>query len=566
MLSTGHGGPPRSSGVDAARRARKAGEQRVGTGREEDPHPKSEAVASLSACEMARELGSGSISSVEIAEELLGRWEAIDTSGPHLRSVIEIAPDVLETAAALDAERRSGRSRGPLHGVPVLVKDNIDTVFPLHTTGGSLVFGNSSPASDAHLVRAMRDAGMFVLGKTNLSEWANFRGQRSSSGWSAAGGQTRNPHALDRTPGGSSAGSGSGVAARLAPLAIGTETDGSILCPSAACGVAGLKPTVGLVSRTGIIPISSSQDTAGPMARTTEDLALLLEVLARAVGDGEDPQAVLERRPPGHQSHYLALLGDGNLAGLRLGVLREGGYFGYHPATDKVFETMLEALSGTGAEVVDPLEPPGAPMVSGEAELVVLAHEFRARVEAYFERRAASVGSPGIGGPSATALPRTLEDVIAHAEAEPEERLDLFGIELITKAASSGGLDSPVYLAALEKNRRSARTEGLDKLFTKSDRSVDAFLVPAMPPAWLIDHVVGDAYVGSGWSPAAVAGYPSATLPMGKVGGLPVGVAICGPPWSEATLLRVMFALERALGTEITRPLPHFVDSLSWRT
>ena len=511
----------------------------------------------------------GDTTSVEITEQLIARIEAVDQAGPRLRSVLEIAPDALDTAAALDAERRAGHVRGPLHGVPVLVKDNIDTAAPLHTTAGSLVFGDSSPPRDAALVQALRDAGALILAKTNLSEWANFRGRPSSSGWSAAGGQTRNPHALDRTPGGSSSGSASAVAARLAPLAVGTETDGSIICPAAACGVLGLKPTVGLVSRTGIIPISGSQDTPGPIGRSVEDVALLLEVLARAVGDGEDPLASAKRRPSGHESHYVALIGDGNLSGLRVGVPREGGYFGYHPPTDRVFSSILETMAGLGAEIVDPCDAPGPQLYSGEDELVVLAHEFRVGAEQYFARRAAGDGrAPG--------LPRTLDDVIDHAEGTPAERKDLFGIELLVQAAETRGLDSPEYRAAFDANRKRSRSEGLDRLFgvgsaagAKRDGHepgpVDLVAVPAMSPAWLIDHVIGDEYLGAGWSPPAVAGYPSATIPIGTVGDLPVGVALWGPPWSEAMLLRVMFALERALGPEVTSPVPPFAESVSLR-
>lgn len=512
-------------------------------------------MASLSASELAKLLAAGDSTSVEVTERLIGRAESIDSFGPNLRSVIEIAPDALEAAARLDAERRAGQTRGPLHGVPVLLKDNVDTVAPLHTTAGSLVFGETSPPADASVVSALRAAGALVLGKTNLSEWANFRGRPSSSGWSAVGGQTRNPHALDRSPGGSSAGSGSAVAARLAPLAIGTETNGSIICPAAACGVLGLKPTVGLVSRTGIIPIAASQDTAGPMGRSTEDLALLLEVLARAVDDGEDSQAVSSRRPASHETHYLALLGDGGLAGLRIGVLRGPGFTDYHPPTDRVFEQMLLALGESGAEIVDSLPAPAEPLRSFQDDLVVLTHEFDVGLGAYLARR-------GQGDPTGVGLPTSVADVVAFTEREPRERADVFGLDLLARSAASGGLEDPDYKAALERNHQRV-TGGLDGLFGPG--GVDVVALPAMQPAWLIDHVLGDSFVGAGWGPPAVAGYPSATLPIGRVGGMPVGVALWGRPWSEATLLRVMFALERLLGPAVTNPVPSFAESVSLR-
>lgn len=521
-----------------------------------DPHPRSLEIASRSAAELSDLLERRELSSVEITEQLIARMEAVDAGNPGgrgVRSVLEIAPDALESAASLDAERSAGRVRGPLHGVPVLVKDNIDTVAPLHTTAGSLVFGDCAPAGDATLVTALRDAGAVIVGKSNLSEWANFRGRPSASGWSAVGGQTRNPHVLDRSPGGSSSGSGAAVAARLVPLAVGTETDGSIICPAAACGIAGLKPTLGLVSRTGIVPIAFSQDTAGPMARTARDIALLLGVLARAVDDGEDDHARAARRPPGYETTYDALLGDGDLSGLRVGVVRDDGYCDYHPPTDEVFASTLEVLAACGAEVVDPVHGLPGPQQLFEDELTVLTTEFRVGAHAYFERRANAA-------PDCTHLPRTLDDVLAHAEAEPGERTDVFGTDLIARAAAAEGLESEAYVRALEQNKRATGRDGLDKVF--ADHRVDVLVAPAMHPAWPIDHVLGDHDRGNAWSASAIAGYPSATLPMGMIDGLPVGVALLGPAWSEARLLRVMSALERALGPGVTSPVPRFAPSL----
>jgi len=519
-----------------------------------EPHPATTEVAAQSAAALGAMLDAGELTTVALISQLIERIEAVDVRGPALRSVLELAPDALDIAAERDAERRAGRVRGPLHGVPVLVKDNVDTAAPLHTTAGSLVFGDSAPAADAPLVAALRAAGAIVLGKTNLSEWANFRGRPSSSGWSAAGGQTRNPHALDRSPGGSSAGSGAAVAAGLAPLAVGTETDGSIICPAAACGVAGLKPTVGLVSRTGIVPISWSQDTAGPMARTARDIALLLEAMCRGVDDGEDPAGRSERRPATYQSAFSTLLGDGGLLEVRVGVVRDEHAAG-HAATTAVLESALEALATTGARIVDPVPALPGDEELADRELMVLTHEFGIGARAYFERRAA-------GSPDPAGLPLTLDDVIAHAHAAPAERADLFATDLLEVSARSSDLDAGAYSHALEENRRVAR-DALDS--TLAAYGVDVLVAPAMPPAWPIDHVLGDHLMATAWSAAAVAGYPSATLPMGMVHGLPVGIALLGPAWSEALLLRVMHALERALGPASTMPAPVFAPSTTLR-
>lgn len=515
-----------------------------------EPHEKSAELASLTALELAARYERGDLSAREAVSGLIERIEAVD---PLLRSVIEVAPDALDAAAARDEERARGEVRGLLHGVPVLVKDNVDTAAPLHTTAGSLVFGDTSPPVDAPLVVALRSAGAIVLGKTNLSEWANYRGRPSSSGWSAVGGQTRNPHVLDRSAGGSSSGSGAAVAARLAPLAIGSETDGSILCPSSACGVAGLKPTVGLVSRTGVVPISSSQDTAGPMGRSTEDIALLLEVLARAVDDGGDAAAVSSRRPAGHRSDYLSLLGDGDLSRVRLGVVRSGPHAGGHPPTVAAFSAVIESLRESGASIVDPLELPGdGTFHSGRDEMIVLAHEFKAGLGHYLARR--NAGREG-------AFPRSLADVISHIRSTPEERLDLIGIDSMEEAQATNGLDDPVYLAARARNHDRSRRDGLDRLF----ETVDVVCLPAMPPTWVIDHVDGDAHYGAAWSPAAVAGYPSATLPMALVRDLPVGIALWARPFHEVDLLKVMFALEKVLPSSSTRPVPAYAPSVSIR-
>lgn len=520
-----------------------------------DPHPASAEIAALDAATLAAQFGAGELTSVHVVEQLIARIEALHDGPSGLRAVIELSPDATDIAATLDEERRAGRIRSALHGVPVLVKDNVDTAAPLHTTAGSLVFGDSSPGVDAPLVRALRHAGAVVIGKANLSEWANFRGTRSSSGWSAAGGQTRNPHSLDRSAGGSSSGSAAAVAARLVPFAIGTETDGSILCPASACGVGGLKPTLGLVSRTGIVPIAASQDTAGPIARSVQDLALLLEVLAGAVDDGEDDMATLARRPSNYEPAAFAQAGAAGVSGLRVGVVRDSGYSGYHPPTDDVFGVALGALADAGAELVDPLE--GLPAASSweEDELTVLLHEFRVGMEAYLRRRAEA-------GREHPRFPGTLDDVLAHAANEPGERTDLFPVDLIRRAAATDGLGSDSYKAAFDRIKQATRRDGLDNFFAAGERGVDLVALPAMAPAWPIDHVLGDQVPGAGWSPAAVAGYPSATLPIGLVGGIPVGIALIGPPWSEAVLLRVLRALEVVLGEGVTAPVPRFEPGL----
>ncbi len=526
-----------------------------------DPHPSSASVASLDATELSTLIDQGELTSAEVVALLVARIEALDSGPNGLHAIIELAPDVENVAVRMDEERRAGRTRGPLHGIPVLVKDNIDTAAPLHTSAGSLVFGGASPGADAPLVRALRDAGAIVIGKANLSEWANFRGTRSSSGWSALGGQTRNPHALDRTPGGSSSGSGAAVAARLVPLAVGTETDGSIICPAAACGVAGLKPTLGLVSRTGIVPIAASQDTAGPIARSVRDLGLLLQVLARAIDDGEDHAATKVRRPLGYEPAELGRVGSAELGGLRVGIVRGAGYTGYHPPTDEAVGAAVHALADAGAQLVDPVDglPPSSTWE--EDELIVLLHEFRVGMRGYLARRAgAHDGASSTADCAPASFPRSLDDLLAHAHNEPRERSDLFDTDLISRAARTEGLESEQYRTAFDRLKRATRDQ-LDRIFSSG---VDVLALPAMHPAWPVDHVLGDQSEGAGWSPAAVAGYPSATLPVGGFGGLPVGVLFIGPPWSEPRLLQLLGALERLLGTTVTAPEPRFAATVSF--
>ena len=508
-----------------------------------DPHPATADTGFLGAAALRGALEAGELTSVEAVGALLGRIEALDGEGPRLRSILALAPDALESAARLDAERRAGTSRGALHGIPVLVKDNIDTAGGLGTTAGSLALAGpgTGPGRDAPLVALLRSAGAIVLGKTNLSEWANFRSRPSSSGWSAVGGQTRNPYGLDRSPGGSSSGSAAALAAGLAPLAVGTETDGSVICPAAACGVVGLKPTVGLVSRSGIVPISATQDTAGPMARSVADVALMLDVLGSGPLDAGDPATAVPGRAAAiPAAGYLQAVSCGRpAAGLRVGVVRDDGYQGYHPGADAVVEAALPAFAEAGVEVVESVEKVGS--WSQEDEMTVMCHEFKAGLGAYLAARADALdGAAGAGR-----LPGSLADVIAFNEATAAEALQVFNQEMMLRSLATTGLADPDYQAARERNLHGTRSGGIDAVCRR--QRLDALVALTMAPAWPIDHVNGDTHTGSSWSLAAVAGYPSVTLPIGRVHGLPVGLTIFGPAWSELTLLRLAAALESEL-------------------
>ena len=504
-----------------------------------DPHPPSAAVAALGAVELGRLLDAGSVSGADVTEALLSRIDAIDRAGPSLRSVLRVNREAAREARDLDAERRAGRRRSPLHGVPILIKDNIDTAGALGTTAGSLALEGWAPVTDSPLVAQLRAAGLLILGKANMSEWANFRGRPSVSGWSAVGGQTLNPFALDRSPGGSSSGSAAGVSAGLAPLAIGTETDGSILCPSAACGLVGLKPTVGLVSRTGIVPISSSQDTAGPIARTVADAAALLSVLASSASDRED--AAMAKRPwsaAGGQPNYGAGLA-GSLHGRRIGVARGATYFGYHPGTDAAAENAIQALVQAGAELVD-VEDLG--QHSHDDEMTMLCHEFKSGLDAYLARRLAQRQQAGL---TSDGVPSSLAEVVDFIRRTDAEMPDLFPLDVLQRAADSGPEGEESCREARERNWQRTREDGIDEVCARL--GLDALVAPTMAPAWPIDHVNGDSHLSAGWSQAAVAGYPSITVPMALVNGMPVGLAIWGGAFSEPTLLHIACALEAQL-------------------
>jgi len=458
-----------------------------------------------------------------LTELYLARIEALDKKGPALGSVLETNPDALTIADALDKERKEKGPRGPLHGIPVLIKDNIDTADKMMTTAGSLALVGPAPSQDAFIVERLRAAGAVILGKTNLSEWANFRSTRSVSGWSGRGGLVRNPYALDRSACGSSSGTGAAIAANFAAVGVGTETDGSVICPSSTNGLVGIKPTVGLASRSGIIPISHTQDTPGPMARTVRDAALLLAVLAG--GDPRDPAtAAGAGKVP---ADFVTGLDAGALKGARLGVLR-GSFAGYSPKSDLVLDAAVAKLKELGAEVIDPVELPNAGKYDG-AEFEVLQYEFKADLNTYL------AGRPG--------LPvKTLADLIAFNDKNRDKELPYFGQELFLDCEKKGPLTEAKYKEAVDKARRLSR-EGIDKAL-KGQR-LDALVALSGGPAWTVDLVNGDHYLGSSTSPAAVSGYPSITVPAGEVAGLPVGVSFFATAWSEPRLVRLAYAFEQ---------------------
>jgi len=494
-------------------------------------------VADRSMADLQRDVAAFRGSSEAIVSAYVVRAKQID---PKLRSILAANPNALSDALAADQARRAGDKR-PLLGAAILFKDNIETADKgLATTAGSLALADNVSGRDAPLVARLRAAGVVVLGKANLSEWANIRSDHSLSGWSAIGGQTRNPYALDRSPCGSSSGSGAAVAAGLAAAAIGTETDGSITCPASVNGLVGLKPTVGLVSRTGVIPISATQDTAGPMTRTIEDAALLLTAMA-----GSDPADPATSEADRRKEDYAARLKPDALKGVRIGVMRYAA--GFHPETDAVFEAALATLKAQGAILVDVPDFPNRREI-GENELVVLLVELKAGLNSYL----------------ATTDPtkvktRTLADVIAFNKANADREMALFGQDFFEQAEATGGLTDPAYLKARADAYRLAGPEGIDALLAKYD--VKVLVGPTLGPAWPIDPVLKDRYVGGGaGGAAAVAGYPHLTVPMGAVGGLPVGLSFVGPKWSDGALLGYGFAFEQGSKARKAPTLPASVN------
>jgi amidase len=472
-----------------------------------------------------------------ITERYLARIEELDKQGPAINSILEINPDALAIADALDKERKVTGLRGPLHGIPVLIKDNIGTADRMTTTAGSLALAGFIPSKDSFVAQRLREAGAIILGKTNLSEWANIRSNHSSSGWSGRGGQTRNPYVLDRNPCGSSSGSGAAAAANLCALAIGSETDGSIVCPSSANGLVGIKPTLGLVSRSGIIPIAHSQDTAGPMTRTVTDAAILLGALA-----GVDPQDAATQESRGKAlADYTQFLDPHGLRGAKIGVARK--FFGFSEAVDHLMNDAIEEMKRQGAVIIDPAEIETTGKFD-ESEFEVLLYEFKADLNAYLAQ----------WGPNVPV--HSLKEIIEFNERNQEKEMPYFGQDVFLKAEAKGPLTTKDYQDALAKNHRLARTEGIDQVMDKFH--LDAIIAPTGSPAWLTDLVDGDHSSGGSSSPAAVAGYPNINVPAGFVFGLPVGISFFGRAWSEPTLIKLAYSFEQA--TKFRQP-PHFLPT-----
>jgi amidase len=489
--------------------------------------------------DLQRRMKGGEISAHSLTQAYLSRIQEMDSrtanNGPGLNAVIEVNPDALAIAAELDKERKAKGPRGPMHGIPVLIKDNIDTADRMQTTAGSLALVGSKPAQDAGVARKLREEGAVILGKTNLSEWANIRSSHSTSGWSGRGGQTRNPYVLDRNPCGSSSGSGAAVSANLCAVAVGTETDGSIVCPSSANGIVGIKPTLGLISRAGIIPISHSQDTSGPMARTVRDAAILLGALA---GSDSRDAATAEANAKLHQD-YTQFLDPNGLKGARIGVARK--YFGFSDSVDALMNHVIDEMKSAGAVIVDPadLESFGK---FDDTELLVLMYELKADLNAYLASR------PGAGV-------HTLADVIAFNEKNKEREMPYFGQDLFLKAQEKGSLTDKQYLDALAANHKLSREGGIDGVMDKFH--LDAIVAPTGGPAWLTDLVDGDHSSGGSSNAAAVAGYPNINVPAGLIFGLPVGISFFGRAWSEPALLKIAYGFEQLVKA---RQKPQFLE------
>lgn len=476
--------------------------------------------------DLQKRMESGRETARSLTEKYLARIEALDRKGPALHAVLETNPDALSIADALDAERKAGTLRGPLHGIPILIKDNISTADRMTTTAGSLALEGCIPAADSFVARRLREAGAILLGKANLSEWANFRSTHSSSGWSGRGGQCRNPYALDRNASGSSSGSGAAAAASLCAVAVGSETDGSIVSPSNNCGLVGIKPTLGLVGRSGIVPIAHSQDTAGPMCRAVADAAVLLTALA-----GVDPADAVTKESSGRAPRdFTKFLDPKGLEGARLGVPRKA-LFGQSAAADRVVEAAMAEMKKRGAVIVDPADLASASDLA-DSEFEVLLYEFKSDLNAYL----ASLG-PRVRR-------QTLKELIDFNEKNRDREMPYFGQEIFEKAEKKGPLTEKAYLDALEKNRRLSRKEGIDK--TMDEHKLDALVAPTSGPATLIDLVNGDYGVGGSSTLPAIAGYPHVTVPAGWAFGLPVGISFFGRAWSEPTLIKIAYAFEQA--------------------
>jgi amidase len=507
----------------------------------QEPRIKPFELEEVTITELQAGMKSGKWTARSIAQKYLARIEEIDKRGPSVNSIIELNPDAMMIAEQLDKERRTKGPRGALHGIPVLIKDNIDTADRMTTTAGSLALAGSIPLKDSFVAQRLRAAGAVILGKTNLSEWANIRSSHSSSGWSGRGGQTKNPYVLDRNPCGSSSGSGVAIASNLAAVAIGTETDGSVVCPSSANSLVGIKPTLGLISRSGIIPIAHSQDTAGPMARTVADAAILLGALA-----GIDPDDAITEESRGKSStDYTQFLDANGLRGARIGVVRKN--FGFNDQVDKLINSSIEEMRKLGAVIVDPVEIETAGKFD-DTELEVLLYELKADLNKYLAAL----------GPRAPV--RSLKEVIEFNEKNSDREMPFFGQDLFIKAEAKGPLTSKEYMEALAKNQRLSRVEGIDAAMSKN--KLDAMVAPTGGPAWPTDLVNGDHFTGGYSSASAVAGYPHITVPAGYIHGLPVGISFFAGAYSEPLLIKLAFAFEQA--TKFRRP-PQFLPTADLR-
>lgn len=503
--------------------------------------PESFELDELTISELQQGLASGKYTSKSLVRKYLERIADVDKAGPAINSVIEINPEAEAIAETLDREHKSKGSRGPLHGIPVLIKDNIDTADRMLTTAGSLALLNSHATQDAFIVQKLRNAGAVIIGKTNLSEWANFRSSHSSSGWSGRGGQTKNPYVLDRNPCGSSSGSGAATAANLCAASIGTETDGSIVCPSSANSLVGIKPTLGLVSRTGIIPIAHSQDTAGPMTRTVSDAAILLSAIA-----GIDPRDKATRASLGKSfADYTQFLNKDALRGARLGIARK--FFGFNDEVDRQLNALIAEMKRLGAVIIDPAEIPTSGKFD-DTELEVLLYEFKADLNTYLAGR----------GPAIQA--HTLKQLIEFNEKNREREMPYFGQELFVRAEAKGPLTSKEYRAALQKNQRMSRVQGID--FVMRKHRLDALLAPTGGPPWPTDWLNGDHFIGGYSTASAVAGYPHITVPAGYVFGLPIGLSFIGGAYSEPKLIGLAYAFEQATKA---RRRPQFFPTASFK-
>jgi amidase len=473
--------------------------------------------------DLQQAMSSGKYTARSITEKYLARIDQIDKHGPTLNSIIEVNPDALDIADSLDKERHEKGPRGPMHGIPVLIKDNIDTADKMMTTAGSLALVGGKPAKDAFVAQRLRENGAIILGKTNLSEWANIRSSHSTSGWSGRGGLTHNPYSLDRNPCGSSSGSGAATAANLCAISIGTETDGSIVCPSSSNGLVGIKPTLGLLSRSGIIPIAHSQDTPGPMGRTVRDAAIFLGALTGA--DPRDPATAASHGKA--LTDYTKFLDPNGLHGARIGVARK--YWGFSDSVDELMNGLLQQLRQAGAVLIDPADLPSHGKFD-DSELQVLLYELKADLNAYLAGR--------------TGVPvRTLKDVIEFNEKNADKEMPYFAQDLFVRAEAKGPLTSKEYLDALHNDQQQSRAEGIDAIMDK--HNLDAIVAPTAGPAWLTDLVNGDHSAGGSSNAAAVAGYPDITVPAGMISGLPVGISFFGRAWSEPTLIKIAYSFEQ---------------------